>query len=203
MHIDNDIFSLRDAILSDVGILDLNKEGLLVEQPLSDTQIQPNSIDLTLGNTWKKIKPNMDDQINPKYPMEYKEGVFEKRMFGEYETFYCVKPGEFVLMASKEILNIPNGLVGFVCGRSSIARLGIQTEQAGFIDSGFRGTITLEVYNQTKYPIILYSGMRVAQVYFIKAQKSGKLYGKNKGSKYNDQIAATESRIYLDPEFNN
>jgi len=93
-------------------------------------------------------------------------------------------------------------VIAFVQGRSSIARLAVQTEQAGLIDAGFRGTITFEVFNQSDYPIILYPGMRIAQVYFFKAQYADKLYGSEKGSKYNGQIEATGSKVYLDPELN-
>lgn len=112
-----------------------------------------------------------------------------------------VQPGEFILMASNEILNIPNGILTFVQGRSSIARLGQQTEQAGLIDAGFRGTITFEVFNETKYPLIFFQGMRVCQLYFFKAQRSVRPYGSDgKGSKYQMQIEATGSRIHQDPE---
>ena len=101
-------------------------------------------------------------------------------------------------MASNEILNIPNGIIAFVQGRSSIARLAIQTEQAGLIDAGFRGTITFEVFNQSDNPVKLYKDMRIAQVYFFKAQYADRLYGKEHGSKYNGQIDPTESMIYKD-----
>jgi len=127
--------------------------------------------------------------------IQYERGIIDNRII--------IEPGKFVLLASKEILNIPNGILSFVQGRSSIARVGIQTEQAGLIDSGFRGTITFEVFNETEYPIALYTGMRVAQVYFFKAQYANQVYGaKNKGSKYYSQIEATGSKINMDREFN-
>ena len=215
--------TLRDAmspILSDRTIMKYNAKGHLIEQEIQPQQLQPNSVDLTLGNSWKTILPNAKvyhrHVIDPRTPIKFDEGHFEHGrlrdaagpqyadippVYEERERF-ILYPYRFVLMASNEILNIPNGIVGIVCGRSSIARLGIQTEQAGFIDAGFRGTITFEVHNQGVYPIILYPGMRVAQVYFLKAQKALKAYGAAKGSKYNEQILATASRIHLDNEFN-
>jgi dCTP deaminase len=192
------------VIISDKTIKTLNAQGLLVTTRLNDIQLQPNSIDLTLGNTWKKLKPNSEYPnetvggswepcISLDTPMMFEDGIFDE---------YVLKPGEFVLMASKEVLNIPNGLVGIVCGRSSLARVAIATEQAGFIDSGFTGTITLEVKNDGEYPVILKPGRRVAQVYFLRSEYSDRLYGIEKGSKYNNQYKAQESRIHLDPEFN-
>ena len=207
-------------VLSDTIIKQYLDDGLLIENGVEDIQIQPNSIDITLGNTWKRLKSNsldvagdainnippLGNYIDITIPMKYEAGNFDKihgNSRQRYESpieVYTIHPGEFVLMASKEILNIPNGILAFVCGRSSIARLGIQTEQAGLIDSGFRGTITFEVFNQTKYPIQLRAGMRFAQLYFLRTDPSETLYGKDKGSKYNDQIDATESKIHLDPE---
>jgi dCTP deaminase len=201
-------------VLSDKSIMKYNEKHLLIEQPIKEEQLQPNSVDLTLGNTWKKIKPNshlfVRDSIDPRIPIEYESGLFEdkyingedKSLSSTHRSWYRLMPKEFILMASNEILNIPNGILSFVQGRSSIARLAIQTEQAGLIDAGFRGTITLEVFNQSDYPIYLFSGMRIAQVYFFKAQYANKIYGSiNKGSKYSNQIEATGSEIYKDPEF--
>lgn len=208
--------SIQDIIrpvLSDKTIMKYNKKGLLIASPISPFQLQPNSVDLTLGNTWKKLNQNfvhvkgsdMRNVINPKCKIEYVDGKFTySNKFGDAcvgNGYYILEPGEFVLMASKEVLNIPNGILSFVQGRSSIARLGIQTEQAGLIDAGFRGTITFEVKNQSEYPIMLYEGMRVAQVYFFKAQHAITTYGsKGKGSKYQSQEQPTESRIHMDYE---
>lgn len=201
------MFSNR-CVLSDKTITKYMKKGLLIENEIDPIQIQPNSVDLTLGNTWKTLRPNCVtdgvDAIDTKKEVIYDSGYFElgiPAVDGEEASdrqFIEINPGEFILLASREILNIPNGILSFVQGRSSIARLAIQTEQAGLIDAGFRGTITFEVFNQSQFPIILYEGMRIAQVYFFKAQYAKKLYGKEKNSKYKGQIEATGSKIYKD-----
>lgn len=211
MGIISNITDIFKPVLSDRTILKYNKKGLLIEGELSKYQIQPNSVDLTLGTTFKTIITNgtayqksgskrsiykdypNKDHIDPSKPMKFYQGSFK-------DSIYIIKPGEFVLMASNEILNIPNGILGFVQGRSSIARLGIQTEQAGLIDAGFRGTITFEVFNQSGREIILYPGMRIAQAYFFKAQRSNITYDKKSCNKYCGQIEANESKSYMDPE---
>lgn len=203
--------NLRDVfspVLSDRTIIKYYKKGMLINSIIDPVQIQPNSVDLTVSNNYKVIKPNaflsdppsqlstngvrILNAIDPAATVGYTMDAF-----GDYVV---IGPGEFMLLASNEVLNIPNGIVAFVQGRSSVARMGIQTEQAGLVDSGFRGTITFEVYNETKYPIKIYKGMRIAQVYFFKSQRSDKVYGKDKGSKYSGQIYATGSRINEDPE---
>lgn len=208
------IIDIGRPVLSDRMILRYNKKNRLIMGNISKTQLQPNSVDLTLANTWKKpisnfvhvMNGNMRRVIDPKKEIVYEEGKFEHSPNHTDEHgkgYYILAPGEFVLMASKEVLNIPNGILSFVQGRSSIARLGIQTEQAGLIDAGFRGTITFEVKNETDEDIILYEGMRVAQVYFFKSQHALHPYGiLGRGSKYNLQIEATGSKINMDPELN-
>ena len=201
---------LRDfnrPVLSDQQIMKYNHKGLLIEGPLMENQIQPNSIDLTLGNTYKKLVSNdfVDisrsvgrPAINILNEIKYETGYFTRDRHAR--EYYIIQPKEFVLMTSKEILNIPNGILSFVQGRSSVARISIQTEQAGLIDAGFRGNITLEVFNQSEFPIYLYSGMRIAQVYFFKAQHSNRIYGPSKYNKYMNQIGTTGSKISHDPE---
>lgn len=208
------IIDIGRPVLSDRTILKYNKKNRLIMGTISNAQLQPNSVDLTLANTWKKPisnfvhvnDGNMKRVIDPKQEILYEEGVFDEskdQSTGKRHGYYILAPGEFVLMASKEVLNIPNGILSFVQGRSSIARLGIQTEQAGLIDAGFRGTITFEMKNETNENIILYEGMRVAQVYFFKSQHAFHPYGMlGHGSKYNLQIEATGSKINMDPELN-
>ena len=180
--------NLSRAVLSDKEILELNEYGILFLSTIHLNQVQPNSIDLRLSKTWKKIKET--DCIDPHKEIEYESGIFH----GEY----IIQPGEFVLMDSMDYLDIPNGIIGFVQGRSSIARMGLQIEQAGLVDAGFHGTITFEMFNQTKYPIKVYEGMRIAQAYFFYARYAEEIYGSNKKSKYAGQTGATGSRIHLD-----
>lgn len=210
LRILHDYFS---PVLSDKSIMEYNRKQILIEQPITKEQLQPNSVDLTLGNTFKIIKPNasrtvgtiVDPFIDTHREIIYQSGIFrttnpysEADITYDGPSWFKVEPGQFVLMASNEVLNIPNGILSFVQGRSSIARLGIQTEQAGLIDAGWHGTITFEVFNQSDYPIILYEGMRIAQVYFFRAEKAAQVYGEEKGSKYYGQIEATGSRINND-----
>lgn len=190
-------------VLSDKTILKMHKKGQLVEGVISPTQIQPNSLDLTLGTSMKGLDYHPGDIINPTNEINYKSIANDNKTASSVmnRTCYVLDPGQFALMASNEVLNIPNGIIAFVAGRSSVARMGIQVEQAGLIDAGFRGTITFEVCNQSEYPIILYPGMRIAQVYFIKAQYAINPYAsENKLSKYQGQYVATGSKINNDPE---
>ena len=131
------IHDLMSPVLSDRTILKHNRKGQLIETPLKMEQVQPNSIDLTLADGWKEIDLGNGYVIDPAKPVRYRSGKFQKHFESDKDLppYHIVEPKKFVLMASNEILNIPNGIIAFVQGRSSIARLAIQTEQAGLIDA--------------------------------------------------------------------
>lgn len=51
-------------------------------------------------------------------------------------------------------------------GRSTCGRMGLASHvTAGFGDYGFKGAFTLELFSVSPYPIKLYKGMRIGQIY--------------------------------------
>jgi deoxycytidine triphosphate deaminase len=80
---------------------------------------------------------------------------------------------------------------------SSLGRLGLIVHAtAGFVDPGFKGTLTLEITNLTRVPIVLWPGKPIAQLSFMTLDAPAEHpYGSPKlGSHYQGQTAATESR---------
>jgi deoxycytidine triphosphate deaminase len=80
---------------------------------------------------------------------------------------------------------------------SSLGRLGLIVHAtAGFIDPGWKGTLTLELNNLTRVPIKLYPGLLIAQLSFMGLDRPAeKPYGSPElRSHYQGQVAATESR---------
>ena len=69
---------------------------------------------------------------------------------------------------------------------------------AGFVDPGWRGHLTLELSNVTKFPILIYPGMKVVQISFMRMSSpvlvpygSGSLH-----SKYQGESGPMASRFY-------
>lgn len=110
--------------------------------------IQPNSIDLTLDGR--------KGCICPPVLSNWKCEKFEELV---------VPPNELVLVSTTEYVEVPPDLCCRVEGKSSLGRIGLLTHiTAGFIDSGFKGNITLELYNVGGYPIRLHDGCKIAQL---------------------------------------
>jgi hypothetical protein len=82
-------------------------------------------------------------------------------------------------------------------GKSSFGRLGLIVHAtAGFVDPGFAGTLTLEITNLTRVPIVLWPGKPIAQLSLMALDRPAeKPYGHpDLGSHYHGQLDATESR---------
>jgi dUTP pyrophosphatase len=63
-------------------------------------------------------------------------------------------------------LALPQGFVGMVADRSSVAARGLKTA-GGIIDAGYRGEIHIVIRNLTAEPIALQAGERIAQLLII------------------------------------
>lgn len=76
----------------------------------------------------------------------YTDQAFVKRDISN--TPYLLKRGGFCLGVTKERIRVPNDLVGYLDGRSTLARLGLMVHvTAHRIDPGWDGNIVLEFYN--------------------------------------------------------
>ena len=114
---------------------------------------------------------------------------------------FVIHPGEFCLGRTLEWVELPDDIVARIEGKSSLGRLGLIVHAtAGFCDPGWKGTLTLELNNLTRVPIILYPGLEIAQLSFMTLDRPApRPYGSPElGSHYQGQRAATASRYRLE-----
>lgn len=78
-----------------------------------------------------------------------------------------LKPGEHCLAYTLEVFKLPLDLAGFIYLRSSLAREGLIGSFA-VIDPGFRGQLTLPMFNAGRNVVEVEGGERVVQVVFYK-----------------------------------
>jgi dCTP deaminase len=174
------------VIVSDQTLRKLLADGTILVEPLEDRQIQPASIDLRLGGHFLKIDENRMEVIGLDRELKYIEFKREE---------IIIPPHSFLLAATREYIRLPHNITAFVEGRSSIGRIGLFIQNAGWVDPGFSGTITLELYNANRLPIRLTSGRRICQIVF--ALMDGPARYPYQG-KYQNQREAVGSRVYLD-----
>jgi dCTP deaminase len=181
------------SVLSDGTIRRLVDEGRIVIEPWDESLVQPASVDLRLGDSFRVFHNHRVTAIDLREPPR---NLTEEVRIEEGEPF-AIHPGEFVLGNTLERVSIPDDVVARIEGKSSIGRLGLIVHAtAGFVDPGFQGTLTLEITNLTRVPIKLYAGLPIAQLSFMALdQAAERPYGSPElGSHYQGQLAATESR---------
>lgn len=177
------------SILSDHDFLVLQEKETIVT-PFKLANLQPASYDVTLSDSFLVY----GDQ-----PIDTAEISFVKTRPFLAENIE-LDPGEFVLGSTMEVIYIPNGFVGRIEGKSSLARIGLVVHvTAGFIDPGFIGNITLEMYNMNKVSITIYEGMKIAQITLSHVSSlSDKPYGHSDlNSKYQGSLGTVKSRYKL------
>lgn len=148
--------------------------------------IQPASIDIRIGNTYSIVEDSSSGIINLDNEISYKQITAEK---------YILLPGQFVLATTMEYFELPDNLTAFVEGRSSLGRMGLFIQNAGWVDPGFKGEITLELFNANRCAIELNAGRRVGQLVFAQLDKDA-LHPYR--GKYQGQRGATGSKAFLD-----
>jgi dCTP deaminase len=183
-----------DSVLSDGTIRRLVEAGEIVIRPFDPELIQPASIDLRLGDTFRVFHNHRAAVIDlRKGPPS---GLTEE-VAATPEDGFVIHPGEFCLGRTEEWVELPDDVVARIEGKSSLGRLGLIVHAtAGFIDPGWKGTLTLELNNLTRVPIKLYPGLLIAQLSFMGLDRAAERpYGSAElGSHYQGQVAATESR---------
>lgn len=175
-------------ILSDKTIMTMLENHTLSIEPLEKEQIQPASVDIRLGRTFSMIEDSSAGILPLDSQVTYKTITADT---------YLLLPGQFVLASTMEYVELPDNLTAFVEGRSSLGRLGLFIQNAGWVDPGFKGEITLELFNANRCAIELRSGRRVGQLVFAKMDDTA-LHPYR--GKYQGQKGATGSRIYMDTD---
>ncbi len=175
-------------ILSDKTIMSMIKNNQLLIEPIEYGQIQPASVDIRLGNTFSIVEDSSTGIITMDSEIKYKNMVSEE---------YILLPGQFVLATTMEYISLPNDVTAFVEGRSSLGRMGLFIQNAGWVDPGFEGEITLELFNANRCAIKLKHGRRIGQLVFSKMDQEAKNPYRGK---YQKQRGATGSKIFLDSE---
>jgi dCTP deaminase len=171
----------------------LVREGRIKIDPWDESLVQPASVDLRLGDSFRVFHNYRVTSIDLSDPPR---GLTEEVKVENGEPF-VIHPGEFALGRTQEWVELPDDVVARIEGKSSIGRLGLIVHAtAGFCDPGWKGTLTLELNNLTRVPIKLYAGLPIAQLSFMTLDAPAlRPYGHEQlGSHYQGQVEATESR---------
>lgn len=146
------------------------ESGFAITPIVDPAQITGASVNLRLGPDFGVMRHSTSaSAFDPALVDEIGE---QSRDYHEYQrrppgSAFCLHPGEFVIARTLEYVTLPREISAQVEGRSSWGRLGLIVQTAPLIQPGFCGTITLELTNVGAVPIVLYVGLRIAQIMFF------------------------------------
>lgn len=160
---DGNASQLGGAFLSDEDLQDLvenreaicrvveDHEGEETEKPM---ELDPENegwsdwtVDLSLG---EEVFLSSDEEI---------------RFLRENESL-SIDPGEFALLVTDEIVNIPNDKTAFISLKFGHARKGLINISGFHVDPNYKGRLVFSVYNASPSPVILRRGQPVFMIVF-------------------------------------
>ncbi|WP_017445441.1 dCTP deaminase [Gayadomonas joobiniege] len=189
---DRDIFAALDT-----GKIKINP------MPQAD-MISGVSVDIRLGNKFRVFQDHAAPYIDLSGPKEQVNRALNSVMSDEIEIAdgeaFFLHPGELALSMTHESVTLPADIVGWLDGRSSLARLGLMVHvTAHRIDPGWSGQIVLEFFNSGKLPLALRPMMKIGALNFeTMSGPADKPYNTRIDAKYRDQSGAVASRISED-----
>lgn len=171
-------------------------DGHRLINPYNPYKVQPASYDVVLGTSFRVFNLSEVPGIDLADPDTYRN-ISEEVIIGKGDRF-VLHAGEFALGTTEEVVDLPASMVGRIEGKSSIGRLGLIVHAtAGYIDPGFKGSITLEMTNLQRIPITLRPGLDIAQLSFQYLESSCE---KPYEGRYQGDKSAAASRYGLPKE---
>ncbi|CAI3799686.1 MULTISPECIES: dCTP deaminase [Rheinheimera] len=164
------------------------------------------SVDIRLGHKFRTFRAYAAAFIDLSGPREEVDHALNSVMSDEIvltddEAFF-LHPGELALAITLESVTLPADIVGWLDGRSSLARLGLMVHvTAHRIDPGWSGNIVLEFYNSGRLPLALRPNMKIGALNFeTMTGEAARPYNKRVDAKYQQQTGAVASRISQDDQ---
>lgn len=145
-------------------------DGLVIT-PLKIDQIGPSSADVHLGHEFIVFRRALITSLDI-MNVELTRNVHqfqEKVRISKGERF-VLHPNQLVLGATREYIALPTNISATITGRSTWGRTGLIIATATKIDPGFKGCVTLELMNGGVLPLVLYPGLRVAQLVLFRTE---------------------------------
>jgi dCTP deaminase len=166
-------------ILNDVQVRARCNSGLVT--PFDDAMVNPASLDVRLGD--EIMIESVEQKRGVQVPLHY---------YTETDPFE-LKPGQFALLSTLEVFNIPEDLSGVFRLKSSLAREGLALCGAEFADPGWHDSVaTLGVKNFRQYhPILLWPGRPFAQLILHDTASPERNYALT--GRYNNSTTVVES----------
>lgn len=191
------------ALLTKSQILERLNSGaddqIFIDPLLSEDQVGGISADLRLGYDFlvSVLGDKSSVSVNPAFSDSSPETFFQSTRRDIGDSF-LIHPGQAVLATTLEYVGLPKDIYAEVVSRSSYHRLGLSISST--FQPGFRGCVSLELFNVSNVPIELIVGSRIVQAKFLQTTEVVEYLTPGNRRKYIGNVRPTVSRAADDPE---
>lgn len=127
------------------------------------------SLDIRLGDTLLVERSGYFWDCEPSVLDYSTRENFEACRVKLTEEGFVLQPGQFVLGCTVESFNFPNDLAALYRSKSTMGRMALEHMDAGWVDPGFNGVLTLELKNEFQYHSVrIRPGDRIGQLIFMR-----------------------------------
>lgn len=150
--------------------------------------------DIRLGREFKVLpttKLSENKRIDPKNPSD-----MDDLFVDWYGQTVEIPPNSYALGESLEEFDMPRGLIGIALGKSTYARSGVDVNITP-VEPGWKGYLTIELSNNTPYPVVVHAREGIAQVVFFEGDEPQVSYADREG-KYQQQKGVTMAKVDRD-----
>ena len=88
---------------------------------------------------------------------------------GEY---FVIKPGDFVLLLTSEVIRLPDDVMGFISMRFDYKQKGLINVSGFHVDPGYHGKLIFSAFNAGPRDIVLHENEGVFMIFFQKIPQS-------------------------------
>jgi dCTP deaminase len=129
-----------------------------------ESHIDQVSIDFHLGH--RILMPTMGRHVVIDIRKGVDPSMYEEILLKKGEPF-IIRPGQFFITETLEVLSLPDDIIGRLEGKSSFARLGVVIHQTSArFDPGWEGPAALELRNNSDNDVVLYCGDKICAFSF-------------------------------------
>jgi len=165
-------------MLSKNEILNAIKKGDINITPFEKKNIGACSVDLRLGNIFRRFKKN-------KKMFLVKENLNENEFSNEIKLknneFLTIKSGELVLGTTLEKIKLSSYICGKLDGRSRFARIGLMIHNSSsLVQPEVNNIQVLEIINLSPFTLSLQPGLKICQISFSQLSSPAHYAGKFK-----------------------
>lgn len=177
-------------------------ESLFIEPLLNINQIGNFTIDLRFGYDFlvsiMTRKPSIELFPSKNHEIHQPIRTFFQETRRDLGDRFIVYPHQVVLATTLEYVSLPPNCYADVLSRSSYTRLGLSLNT--MIQPGYRGCISLELFNHGNTPVELIVGSRICQIRIFQNETGGEYISNESQRKYFGNVRPTVSAAESDNE---